>query len=778
MADDGVSAGDKHVLCQYSDRIATFGLWINKNPLNFTVPLLLLQLSIITIASLIIETVLHPLGQSSIVAQILGGIIYGPSFLGNVSIMGSDLFPNRSVVNVETLATFGIAFFLFAIGLRMDPKMVTRPGREPIVLGLASIFFTMIFTVPLSFILRASVSMDESLQKALPYLAAAQSLTPFSNVSCLLIELKIANTELGRIASATAMLTDAIGICITTVIFSIIQTEFSFYRSAMAIGSAASLGIFMIGFFRPVIKKMVKRMPTGKPLREDQVFLCFFGTLAACFVSEVIGQHFIYGPVLFGFVIPDGPALGSPIVSKLDLPIGKFLYPTFLTTSGLKTNIFTVKLRSFGIVGLLISFACIVKIGGIVLVSRFLNIYVQDSIIIGLILSVRGVCELLMFNLWWESGILTDQEFALSVIGVLAVTAVVTPLIRWLYDPTKRRVPLRRRTIQHSKKDTELRILVCIQNQENVPSIVNILEASNATEESPIAVIAVVLEELIGRTTNILVAHQTTRTLQPNNSRSGHIINALRQYELCNESCVTVQSFSAVSHMQTVHDDVCRLAMDQNATVIILPFHKHWEIDGTIGTVNRVIQNMNVRVMERAPCSVGILVDRGILSGPTSILNNQTAIYRVAIIYIGGADDAEALSYASRMGSHNSVTLTIIRFLLYGSDSARERKIDNQLLDEVRHANMENQNFIYLEQVVKDGVGLSSSLRAIENHYDLIIVGRKHHSSQILMGLGAWIECPELGVIGDLLSSTDFGSRASVLVVQQQILEGDKLKNR
>ncbi|EPS58848.1 cation proton exchanger [Genlisea aurea] len=714
--------------------------------------------------------------------------------------MGSDLFPSRSVVNMETLATFGITFFLFAIGLRMDPKMIIRPERKAVVLAMACIFVTMIFTVPLSLIVRARITMDDTLATALPYLAAAQSLTPFSNVTCLLIELKMASTEVGQLASATAVVADVVGIIMTTVIFALIQSDFDLYYTSLSVGSALLFVAIMAGVVKPVVARMVRRMAVGKPLREHHVFFCFFGALVSCFVSETIGQHFTFGPVIFGIVIPDGPVLGSPIVSKLDLPVGKFLYPTFLTTSGLKTNFFTIDFRSFAIMAALISFSCAVKIAGIVAASRFLGIDTHDSIIIGLILSVKGVCELLIYNLWRDGGvranlgfrffsgndnpmtkilmqILTDQEFALSVMSVVGVTAIVTPLIRWLYDPTRRRVPLKKRTIQHSKREAELRILVCIQDQDNVPSIVNILQASNATEASPIAVIAVVLEELVGGATNILVAHQSTRTLQPNSSRSGHIINALRQYELCNETCVTVQSFSAVSHAQTAHDDLCRLALDQNATVIILPFHKHWEIDGTIGLVNKPIQNMNIKIAEKAPCSVAILVDRGILNGSVSILNNQL-IYRVAIIYIGGADDAEALSYAARMGGHCNVSLTVVRYLLYGSDSARERKIDNHLIDEVRQANMENQNFIYQEQVVKDGVGLASSLRTLENHYDLFLVGRKHHSSQILMGFGAWIECPELGVIGDLLSSTDFGSRASVLVVQQQRLEDDKLKSR
>ncbi|KAL0341225.1 UNVERIFIED_CONTAM: Cation/H(+) antiporter 15 [Sesamum radiatum] len=548
---DAVSAGNKYIVCQNTDNIATLGI-LKRNPLNYSVPLILLQFSIISLTSQMIECCLHPLGQSSIVAQILS-----------------------------------------------DSRMMVRPGRRAAVIGISA------------FLPRGA-----------------------DHIVCFFFD---------------------------------------------------------------------KVCPYGR------VAFIFTAVIAA---TQVIGQHFILGPLVFGLLTPDGQPLGSPVVSKLDYPVGRF----------------------------------------------------KDSVVIGLMLNARGICELILYN-------------CLGTMGC-GVTAVITPLIKLLYDPSKQYLPSKRRTIQHMKSDAELRIVVCIKNQENVPSIVDLLEASDATEESPIAVLALLLVELVGRTTPMLAAHQSTQALQSTNSQSGHILGALRQYQLCHETCVTVQSFSVFSHLNSTQDDICRVARDQKANIVILPFHKRWEIDGSIGSQDRTVQNMNIKIMERAPCSVGILVDRGILTGSTSILSNQS-IFQVAVIYIGGPDDAESLFYAARMGRRNNVSLTILRFLLFGCDTARERKQDNNLIDEVRQANMLNQNnFKYQERVVKDGVGLAASLRSLEDSFNLLLVGRHHHASQILMGLGAWSECPELGVVGDILASPDFGSTASVLVVQQQRLRGEKLGHR
>ncbi|KAL0359128.1 UNVERIFIED_CONTAM: Cation/H(+) antiporter 15 [Sesamum angustifolium] len=732
---DAVSAGNKYIVCQNTDNIATLGI-LKRNPLNYSVPLILMQFSLISLTSQMIEFCLRPLGQSSIVAQILGGVIYGPSALGHDALIGMALFPARSVLTLRTVAVFGIMFFFFAVGVKSDSRMMVRPGRRAAVIGISAMLSTLVLTISFAFLLIKYVHMDDSLSSALVLIAASQCLTAFPNIACLLAELQLSSSDLGRIATAAAMVCDIFGMGLVAVVLGIVQSGSDPVKSALSVISMCLFVIVMVYVIGPIIRIVIRSIPAGKPLADRYVFFCFAGTLVTAFVTEVIGQHFILGPLVFGLLTPDGQPLGSPMVSKLDYPIGKFLYPTFLTTSGLKTNIFKIDRWSLLIVVLLILFSCISKIAAVAFSSRFFDIRFKDSVVIGLMLNARGICELILYNLFRDNGVLTDKEFALCVISVVGVTAVITPLIRLLYDPSKQYLPSKRRTIQHMKSDAELRIVVCIKNQENVPSIVDLLEASDATEESPIAVLALLLVELVGRTTPMLAAHQSTQALQSTNSQSGHILGALRQYQLCHETCVTVQSFSVFSHLNSTQDDICRVARDQKANIVILPFHKRWEIDGSIGSQDRTVQNMNIKIMERAPCSVGILVDRGILTGSTSILSNQS-IFQVAVIYIGGPDDAESLFYAARMGRRNNVSLTILRFLLFGCDTARERKQDNNLIDEVRQANMLNQNnFKYQERVVKDGVGLAASLRSLEDSFNLLLVGRHHHASQILMGLG------------------------------------------
>lgn len=367
--------------------------------------------------------------------------------------------------------------------------------------------------------------------------------------------------------------------------------------------------------------------------------------------------------------------------------------------------------------------------------------------------------------------VISDEEFALSVISVVVITAIVTPLIKLLYDPSKRYFSSSRCTIQHLKAEAELRVLVCIHHQDNIPTIINLLEVSYASRDSPVVAIALILVELIGRCNPVLIAHQPDCTLERSSSKATHIINALRQYEDHNAGYATVNAFTAISPYELMHDDVCRLAFDKRATIAILPFHKQWAIDGSIGKVNRAIRNMNIQILEMAPCSIGILVDRGVLTKQVSVLTARTP-YHIAVLFIGGPDDAESLALGARMAKHHIVDLTVVRFLLFGAENSKNRKHDTELIHEYRQANLGNEHFVVVEEMVRDGSGLAASIRGMEDCFDLIITGRRHEENPILEGLHQWSECPELGVVGDILASPDFGSSSTVLVVQQQRLRG------
>ncbi|KAJ8434442.1 hypothetical protein Cgig2_025412 [Carnegiea gigantea] len=778
-------------LCSETTKISSDGIW-HENPLMASVPLLLLQLTLISLTSRAVDFALKPLGQSRIVSQILGGMVLGPSALGQAPKIAHSLFPERGTLILELLATFGIVLFLFSIGIKMDSTQLFKPERTAFAISISLYVFTMILPMFMCFYVMGNVHLERSLRRSLPIIVATQSLVAFPSIACLLAELKIFNTNVGRLAVATSMFYDLLTITTCTLGFSFIGAQekgalVGIATLLSAIGLALSIALvirpLMLRFLlsRKVAKISATSSALGGAYVNDNKLYCMFVLLfLSTLASELAGQHYFLGPMILGLSVPGGSSVGGAIVSKLDTFVSGLLYPTFLTICGLKTNIFKIGFQESWTTAVIVAFGVITKFAAVTVPAIHMNVPIREAIALGLVLNARGINELILYNLvssdknLGQLQKLSDQEFTLLVISIAIVTAIITPLVKFFYDPSRRYIPKRRMTIQHHKKDTELGIAVCIYHQDEIPTLINLLEASSASTQGPIYVIVVILVEVVGNSAPMLLDCRPQKALDVSNSRYNHVSAAFQQYEKQNEGNVSVQVFANMSRFDAMHDDVCRVAIDKRASLLIVPFHKQWAIDGRIGSVNRSIQAMNRKIIEWAPCSIGILIDRGPINNSlASILSSSRSVYRIVVLFIGGPDDMESLAYGSRMARQEQVLVTIIRFILLGHNNTRERKHETEIIEEYKKANVGNERFVYHEELVKDGVDFAETIRGIgSKQYDLILVGRNHHHSPLLFGLHAWSECPELGVIGDLLASPDAETASSVLVIQQQKIVG------
>ena len=316
--------------------------------------------------------------------------------------------------------------------------------------------------------------------------------------------------------------------------------------------------------------------------------------------------------------------------------------------------------------------------------------------------------------------------------------------------------------------DSEFRILVCIHNEDNVPAIISLLEASHATKRSPISIISLCLMELIGSSSSVLESYDPKKKLTSRASTMGPIINAFNEYEHRYHGRVRVQHFTAIAPYSSMHTDICAIAQEMKTNIIIVPFHKQLAFGGTEeGAISTSIKTVNLNVIEKAPCSVGILLDKGHI-GRHRLFVAGHSLYHIALLFLGGADDREALSYSRRMAEHPKIKLTVVWFRPCGVEQAytkeNEEYLDKKLMNEFK-ADADGK-FDYKEEIVKDGEETTQVIRSMEEGFDLFIAGRQHDESQVTLGLTEWHENAELGLIGDLLTGSDF--HFSVLVVQQQ----------
>lgn len=380
--------------------------------------------------------------------------------------------------------------------------------------------------------------------------------------------------------------------------------------------------------------------------------------------------------------------------------------------------------------------------------------------------------------------VLNDQTFAIMVLMALFTTFITTPLVIAVYKPAKRtrKSAYKYRTIQRRDPNTKLRILACFHKSGNVPSLINLIEASRGTERrTGLCVYAMHLMELTERSSAILMVHKARRNGLPFWNRgvspdSNQVVVAFEAFRQL--SNVHIRPMTAISGMNSMHEDICGSAERKTAAIIILPFHKHQRLDGQLETTRTDFRYVNKRVLEHAPCSVGILVDRG-LGGATHVSASDVDSV-ITALFFGGPDDREALAYGARMAEHPGISLVVIRFLVSpnavrenialeiteaGGSSDELSSRDEEFIGEIKEKIPRDGSIKYDERVVSSAAEAVGIIRE-QSRCNLYLVGRMP-VGQLVANMNRNSDCPELGPVGGLLTSPDFQTAASVLVVQQ-----------
>ncbi|XP_024315159.1 cation/H(+) antiporter 15 [Brachypodium distachyon] len=660
------------------------------NPLSSSLPLLGVQLALIVAFTRVLYVLLKPLKQPRVVSEIMGGIILGPSLLCRNEAFKQQVFPARGEPVLNTIATFGLMYVIFLIGVRMDPRLAVRSGKKGVVIGLSGFLIPLALTA--SFSSGEGLEVEEDMSKRSTFLfalTASLSVTSFAVLSPILSELNLLNSDLGRIAMSASMTTDGIAWLIMVGYVLVEAFLVSPATSLWAFLSVAALVGFILLVVRPIALLVIERTPAGSPVDETYVFFFLLIVLLVGLYSDCIGTNSFHGALMLGLAIPDGPPLGTALGEKIEAMVSGIILPLYYAMTGLSTDMWEIH---WGRLQLVLFLGWLGKLAGVLASSLYLEIPLRDAVSLSFFMNSKGIVEVITFTFFMTNKLIGKHTFSALVFTSVSMTAVSVPVAALLYDPARRYAVYKRRTVQHLKADADLRILACVHDESHVQGTLALLEASYATPQTPISLFLLQLVELAGRSAPVFIPHKPRSSApQQPSTDSERVINAFFQYELRHpEGAVSVHPFTTISPYSSMHDEVCRLAVDKRTSLIVLHYHKRHMLAGGMRAAMG-LRVVNRKVMQVAPCSVGVFVDRNAGSVQEELVGDMEKIVEV----------------------------------LRGLDKAG---------------------------------------------YDLVIVGMRHRWYPVMSanGLSDWSECPELGVIGDLLASSDFHTPYSVLIMKQQ----------
>ncbi|XP_045822389.1 cation/H(+) antiporter 4-like [Trifolium pratense] len=677
------------------------------------------------------------------------------------------LFPFGGPDILNTISCYGYIFFLFLNAVKMDLTLITKTGKKAWVIALLSFIGTSVISI-IFFVFTHNIWLSligEEETFGLPLVFMAHSGCSFAVIASFLSDLGILNSELGRLALSSAFLIDIsknVLAGIGTAIVGAIEGGL-----LMAVKNLFQFFFFLVGIpliGRPIMMLMVKNTPEGKPINKIYIHFIVFALFMLGILAGKFNQPFFAGAIVLGLAVPEGPPLGSELVNQFDLFSTWILTPIFVTCCVMKVNLTMcgppiLIVVIFGFIILVHT----IKLFQCFIVCKYCNMPSSDGLCLALILSCKGVIDTCSFVLIYDGIRRSQKAIGAMVISTLILATISRVGVKLLYDPSRKYAGYQKRNIMNLKQNTELRLVAVVHRAIHMVHIKDFLNLCSPAPDNALVADVLYLMELIGRTTPIFISHRLQQRKRSTQNYSIELVVTFDLFERDHAGSATANTYTSISPTTSMPEDVCYLALDKNAAIIILPFHIRWLKNGSIESEDNSVRSLNLKVLERAPCSVGILVDRGSTT-------NISQVYKVAMIFLGGPDDREAFCLAKRFSKNLDNTLFVYRLLSCEHNSTGwEEMIDDEELREVRGAYVRHENVKYEQKTIEDASQTTSFIKEIANKFDFIIVGRRNGlKSPQTFGLENWTEYPELGVIGDLLASRDMECKASILVVQQQ----------
>ncbi|KAH7404289.1 hypothetical protein KP509_15G019600 [Ceratopteris richardii] len=601
---------------------------------------------------------------------------------------------------LETVATMGLMFFIFMIGLELDLQSLGKTGRKAFLIAIAGIVTPLAATTPVANLVRSTVSPGSRLGPLIIFIGTPLSISAFSVLVRIMAELRLVSTEIGKLATPSVAVNDVALWTLLAVGVALAGPKPEPLNPLWVLLCGIAFGIFMFTVVRYVMRFVVDRAVKHGKVSDMYVSFTLLGVLLSGLCTDCIGVHSLLGPFLFGLVIPKDNPFPKLIMEKIEDFISSLMLPLFFASSGLKTNLASLHgVVSIGLLLLFFATAAIGKIVGTFIVARLLGLSSRQALILGFLMNTKGLGVLIVLNIGKDLKALTDEIFAVLVLTCLLTSFLTFPIVSALCNfkggdglgkAGKFTDEEEASSKGGSSRDEKAaggfsnsykmsRILVCTDNDAQFPALVNIVEAmrgarkgaGGTSSNATLKLYTLRLTHLLFDRRTSLVRYMKLATARPASSKSstdrssGPSSSAIQLYfppsrALSKVKVKPLPPIDSPNLADSLHNDILKVARSKRASLIILPYH---QVDSSSSNEDAEFAATYASVVANNSTSVvGILVDSTSL-GTASAIHPCFFAYSVLVLFIGGTDDRETLAVASTMADNPSVSVKVIRMV-------------------------------------------------------------------------------------------------------------------
>ncbi|MDV2992613.1 MAG: Glutathione-regulated potassium-efflux system protein KefB [Chroococcidiopsis sp. SAG 2025] len=630
--------------------------------------LVLIEVLIVIALSRIVGMGCRWIKQPLVIGEIVAGIMLGPSLFGLIAPdLAAALFPSETLPYLNVLSQIGLIFFMFLIGLELNPKYLS--GQLDIAILTSHVSILVPFSLgTLSAIILYPLVSDGSVSFTAfaLFLGAAMSITAFPVLARIITENNLQRSRLGTLALTCAAVDDVTAWCVLAVAIAVAK-EGNFVKAIPTIIAAIVYIGLMVTVGRWCLRYLAKLFHRTGRLTQFLLACIYMGVVISALITEVIGIHLIFGAFLVGAVMPKDHDLVREIAQKTEDFVLIFLLPVFFAYSGIRTQIGLLNRPELWLLCLLVLVVAIAgKYIGTYVAARVSGIDKREASALGWLMNTRGLTELIVLNIGLSLGVISPLLFTMLVIMALVTTFMTSPLLEWTYP--KRLIKLDLVEPEPPEAgDIEpvtpaYRILVPVANPSTQQGLLQ-LAAAIAGERSAAAIVHPLS----------LIEIEEDYAFQSTPEAADRLIQ--ERYQQLEELIQTLEppSIRSLIHpIVRVSNDVARatteIAKLDSVSLIVVGWHRPAFSNNRLG--GRVGQ-----ILSLAPVDVAVYTDRG-----------KQNLESLLVPYVGNIHDDLALVIALRLLANcDTACLSVLQATLAPSEFSNElRNIMQQLPQKVR----------------------------------------------------------------------------------------------
>jgi Kef-type K+ transport system membrane component KefB len=598
---------------------------------------LMLAIAAVMLAARGVGAVAGRLGQPQVMGEVLAGILLGPTLLATVAPDAfAWLFPVWVLPLLRGAADIGLAFYMFLVGLELDPRLLRERFQQAALISHASI------AVPLALGMAVALPLFELVGPATRFtsfalfMGVAMSITAFPVLARILVERRMLRHPVGAMAMAAAAVDDvtAWGLLALASAVAGSGSVLAVVR-IVALAVAFCLAMALVG--RPLLARVSRAYDEAGHVPGGWVAAIFVGVLLSSFASQRIGIAAIFGAFVVGLIMPRRADLTHDVTRRVEDFVVIVLLPLFFVVTGLRVQVGLLDRPELWLITLvLLGVAIAGKWIGALGAARLTGFPPREASAIAALMNTRGLTELIVLNIGLELGVVTPALFTALVLVALVTTFMTGPVLR-LIDPggVLAVQPEDELAAATGAPAPERAILVAPQDGRHLDALLELAEPLARSQPARELVLARLLVPSRIATGPASDDHELTQIAADLHRRR----ERLRAAGLA----VRTVAFTAADPAA----DLLRLAAEQPIDLILL--------DGRRPLLGEGVPRGPVgEVLLRAPCDVAVLVQRE--RGPIAVDPAHPVL-----VPFGGADhDWAALELGAWVASSRGAPLRLL----------------------------------------------------------------------------------------------------------------------